>query len=134
MSLLGNLFGKSDNKDTQRSNLIWSDLVSMDQLSEIDAASHEMPIFIFKHSTRCAVSRMALRQFESHFDIPAARGYFLDLLTYRDISNAIAARYNLVHQSPQLLLIKDGACIFTESHGEIDAADLKEKIHNVFEV
>ncbi len=132
MSLLGNLFGKPDNKDTRQISLAWNDLTELKQLDDIDVASFEMPVFIFKHSTRCSVSRMALRQFESHFDIPSARGYFLDLLAFREISNEIASRYNVVHQSPQLLLIKDGKCIFTESHGEIDAADLKEKIENAF--
>lgn len=132
MSLFGKLFSNSDDKDSEHPRLRWTDLTDIQQLDDLVDASREVPVIIFKHSTRCAVSRMALRQFESHYDIENARTYFVDLLEHRQISDEIARRFEVVHQSPQILLIKDGKCIFTESHAEIDAEDLKDKIKTSF--
>ncbi|MDB5013015.1 MAG: thioredoxin family protein, partial [Daejeonella sp.] len=85
---------------------------------------------IFKHSTRCSISLMAKRKFELDWDsIPENTTlYFLNLINYREISNAIADIFQVHHQSPQLLLIKDGDCIFESSHGEISADEAAELI------
>jgi len=73
-------------------------------------------VILFKHSTRCSISRMALKQFENEFDIEnEVEAYFLDLLEHRDISNEIASRYDVYHQSPQLLLIKEENLIYDVS-------------------
>ncbi|HEX9980291.1 MAG TPA: bacillithiol system redox-active protein YtxJ [Flavobacterium sp.] len=128
MSIFGNIFGSADHQS--QNEMEWNELTSVNQLETISTESFQYPVLIFKHSTRCSVSRMALKQFENHysFNVEQIKPYFLDLLSYRDISHAVADRFNVVHQSPQILLIKEGKCIFTSSHGEIDAEDLKEKI------
>jgi bacillithiol system protein YtxJ len=87
----------------------WNALTDLEQLNEIISLSSEKPVVIFKHSTRCSISRMALKQFENEFDFSdKVTPYFLDLIAHREISNGIASRFSVVHQSPQLLLIKEG--------------------------
>lgn len=85
---------------------------------------------IFKHSTRCAVSAMAKRNFERSWDaIPEGTSlYFLDLITHRDVSNYIAEIFQVHHESPQLLLIKDGECVLDASHSDISAEEIAEVI------
>ena len=107
-------------------------MTDLGQLNEIINLSNEKPIVIFKHSTRCIVSRTALKQFENEFDVETLHcnvsTYFLDLLEHRDISNEIASRFGVYHQSPQLILIKNGKAIYEASHSEIDAEVLKSKL------
>lgn len=76
---------------------------------------------IFKHSTRCSISMMAKRKFEMEVgDLPDNISlYFLDLIKHRDLSNKIATDFQVHHESPQMLLIKDGECILDQSHSEI---------------
>jgi bacillithiol system protein YtxJ len=126
MSLLKNLFGSSE-PTTNNSNVEWIPLTDLGQLNEITNKSTQTPVAIFKHSTRCSVSRMALKQFESEFNLTSkVTSYFLDLLEHRNISNEIASRFGVVHQSPQLILIKDGKAIYNASHSDIAAAELKQ--------
>ena len=127
MSIFSNIFGSSENEKASDDKTKWIPLTFIEQLDEIVAISHQKPVVIFKHSTRCSISRFALKQFEREFDFEAD-SYFLDLLEHRDISNEIAARFNVFHQSPQLLLIKEGKSIYDVSHDSIDAAALKSKI------
>jgi len=99
------------------------------ELIEFSKQSPHQLFAIFKHSTRCSVSRMALKQFENEFDLAEeVDTYFLDLLEYRDVSNEIASRFQVEHQSPQLILIKDGKAIYDVSHSAIDAVELKGKL------
>ncbi|KIC01990.1 bacillithiol system redox-active protein YtxJ [Flavobacterium sp. JRM] len=129
MSFLSSLFGDSDQNKSSETKINWIPLTSLEQLDEIETASKDKQILIFKHSTRCSISRMALKQFEKEFDLDnKVNAYFLDLIAYRDVSNEIASRFNVVHQSPQLLLIKDGKSIYNASHSDIDAEVLKEKV------
>jgi bacillithiol system protein YtxJ len=129
MSIFSSLFGGSENEKPTTSKMNWIQLVDLGQLNEIIVASSEKPVVIFKHSTRCSVSRMVLKQFESEFDLDEkVTPYFLNLLEHRDVSNAIAERFKVEHQSPQLLLIKNGVAICDVSHSAIDAEDLKSKI------
>lgn len=130
MSLFNKMFGNSTDKDTPSSNLNWTDLTELEQLDVLVEESTERPVLIFKHSTRCPVSRIALKNFENEYDIEEgkARIYFLDLLEYRDISNEIAERFGVTHQSPQLILIKDGKAVYDTSHSDIDAGTVKSKI------
>ncbi len=104
----------------------WLPLTSVEQLDGIDVASAQRPQVLFKHSTRCSTSsfilnrmNLALAQFERRADC-----YFLDLLAHRDVSNAIAARYHVHHESPQVLLIVAGECTLELSHIEIEAAEI----------
>lgn len=125
MSLFKNIFGNT-NYESNSSTINWRELTDLGQLNEIVDASFEQTVLIFKHSTRCGVSRSVLRQFESEFDLTEKiTPYFLDLLEHRDISNEIASRFEVVHQSPQLIVIKEGKTIYDASHDSIDAHDLK---------
>lgn len=101
----------------------WTSLESAGQLDGIKQ-NHGYSL-IFKHSTRCSISMMAKRRFELDWDkIPTEIPlYFLDLIKYRDISGQIASDFAVHHESPQLLLIKDGECILDQSHGEISVDD-----------
>jgi bacillithiol system protein YtxJ len=129
MSVFSNLFGSSEKQDNSKSKINWIPLTDLGQLNEIMSLSNEKPVVIFKHSTRCIVSRTALKQFENEFDLDDQVGvYFLDLLEHRDISNEIASRFGVYHQSPQLLLIKEGKSVYDVSHSDIDAEELKGKL------
>lgn len=129
MSVFSNLFGSSEKQDNSNSKINWIPLQHLGQLDELVAFSANKPAVIFKHSTRCSVSRFALKQFENEFDLDdKVDAYFLDLLEHRDISNEIASRFGVYHQSPQLLLIKGGKSIYDVSHSDIHAEELKEKL------
>jgi bacillithiol system protein YtxJ len=97
----------------------WTLLESPEQISEIK--QQQGYSLIFKHSSRCPISSMAKRRFELDWEalpenLPL---YFLDLIQYRDISNQVAQDFQVHHESPQLLLIKDGECVLDQSHGGI---------------
>ncbi|WP_456312609.1 bacillithiol system redox-active protein YtxJ [Pseudomonas shirazensis] len=129
MSFLNSIFGNSENTDSPKSNINWTPLTDILQLQEIEAISNEKPVVIFKHSTRCSISKMALKQFEREFDLnETVDAYFLDLIAHRDISNEIANRFNVYHESPQLILIKNGKAVYNVSHSDIDAQALKNKV------
>ena len=129
MSFLNSIFGNSENTDSKKSNINWTELTDILQLQEIEAISNEKPVVIFKHSTRCSISRMALKQFEREFDLnDTVDAYFLDLIAHRDVSNEIARKFNVYHESPQLILIKNGKAVYDVSHSDIDAQALKNKI------
>jgi bacillithiol system protein YtxJ len=108
----------------------WRKLTDIAQISEI----RQQPGYclIFKHSTRCSVSMMAKRRFELDWDaIPTGTNlYFLDLISYRDISAQIAETFQVHHESPQILLIKDGQCVLDASHGDISAEEVAEVINS----
>lgn len=129
MNIFKNIFGSAENQNASESKINWIPLTDLGQLDEIVTLSNEKPVVIFKHSTRCSISRFALKQFENEFDLDdKVVPYFLDLIEHRDISGEIANRFNVVHQSPQLLLIKGGKAVYDVSHSDIDAGELKEKI------
>jgi bacillithiol system protein YtxJ len=125
MSLFNNFFGASPQEETN-SKINWLALTSVSQLDEIEDASNSKLVVLFKHSTRCSISRMALRQFENDFESnDQILPYYLDLLNHRDISNEIASKFSVVHQSPQLLIISKERCIYNASHSDIDAEVIK---------
>lgn len=127
MSIFNSIFGSSDNKNEGRNKMNWNNLENILQLDSIVEESKEKPVVIFKHSTRCSISRMALKQFENEFNYEdKIAPYFLDLLNHRDISNEIASRFGVYHQSPQLIVIKDGKTVYDASHSAIDAESLKK--------
>jgi bacillithiol system protein YtxJ len=129
MGLFSNVFGSSENQNKSNGTVNWIPLTDLSQLDEIVTISDNKPIVIFKHSTRCSVSRFALKQFESEYDLTdRVDAYFLDLLEYRVISNEIASRFGVYHQSPQLLLIKEGKSVYDVSHSDINAMELKGKL------
>lgn len=104
----------------------WNALTSEDQLQEIEKRSFENPVLIFKHSTRCSISGMVLSRFERSWQESIGYElYFLDLIAYRAVSNEIASHYQVVHESPQVLLLKDGKVIHSSSHMGINLDEIK---------
>ncbi|WP_433763428.1 bacillithiol system redox-active protein YtxJ [Flavobacterium ginsenosidimutans] len=129
MSFFNSIFGSSENSEASKNKVNWTELTDILQLQEIEAVSAQKPVVIFKHSTRCSISRMALKQFEREFDLEeTVDPYFLDLIANRDISNEIASRFGVYHESPQLILIKNGKAVYNVSHSDIDAEALKSKV------
>jgi len=108
----------------------WIALEREEQLDEIVEISANTPVLIFKHSITCGISRMALKQFEREYDFDkkTVEPYFLDLKQYRSLSNLVASHFGVTHESPQVLLIKNGTAVYNESHGGINVADLKERV------
>jgi bacillithiol system protein YtxJ len=107
----------------------WNTLETIEELSVIDEASKTTPCLVFKHSTRCIISSMALNRLESSWkndDGKKITPYYLDLLNYRAISNEIARRYGIEHQSPQALIISNGKCIYHASHSDIRYAEIMQ--------
>ena len=102
----------------------WNTLTTIEQLQTIDTESATQPIMLFKHSTRCSISSAALARLERGWKEASVKPYYVDLLAYRDLSNAIATKYGIVHQSPQVLVIKNGQAIYNESHMGIDVEEL----------
>lgn len=95
------------------------------QLDELIRKSVSNRVLLFKHSTRCIVSKMVWKQFTNEFKVTQEIDlYYLDLLSYRSLSNAVAERFGVVHQSPQLLVIQDGVVVYHASHESIDAKRL----------
>ena len=105
----------------------WIELNDMNQLDTIKKLSFEKPQVIFKHSTRCSVSIMAKNRLDKTAITENLDFHYLSLLKYREISNAITTQFSVVHESPQVLLIKNGECIFHESHSSIYYDDIAEK-------
>ncbi|WP_442795496.1 bacillithiol system redox-active protein YtxJ [Pelobium manganitolerans] len=107
----------------------WIQLDSLNQLQDIKAEKGYH--IIFKHSTRCSISMMAKKRVDMDLDeLPEqVKPYFLDLLAHREISNQIAEVFSVHHESPQLLLIKDGECILDQSHGDISIDEVLEMVN-----
>jgi bacillithiol system protein YtxJ len=121
MGLFNKLFNGSDEPKEEK-NITWIPLSTMEQLDDIQSKSLIKTQAIFKHSTRCGISRMVLKQFEADFNLSENQIdlNFLDLLIHRDISNEIAAKFQVMHESPQLLIIRNGVVIAHSSHGGIN--------------
>ncbi|MDP1842456.1 MAG: bacillithiol system redox-active protein YtxJ [Sediminibacterium sp.] len=106
----------------------WTPLVSIEQLDAIREASNQVPQVIFKHSTRCSISSMALNRLERELTPENAVFYYLDLLQYRSVSNEVAEMFQVHHESPQVLVIKNGTCIYDESQYGISMQEIAEQI------
>ncbi len=119
------MFWKKEKKE-ESAAIQWHVLNSIDQLDTIIEESSETPIMIYKHSTRCGISGMTLNRLERSWsdDLNSIKTYYLDLIAYRDISNEIAARFGVYHESPQVLIIKGGQSVYDASHMEINTESL----------
>ncbi len=105
----------------------WIALTSEAQLQELISASATTPQLIFKHSTRCGISSMAKSRLERKEQPAGIDFYFLDLLKYRNLSQQVASTFKISHESPQVLLIKNGQCVYDESHSGITMDEIVEK-------
>jgi len=130
VELLKSLFGGSSNNNIEN-KMNWIVLKEESQLTELILNSSNKPSLIFKHSTRCGISRMVLKSFEREYNIEQSELdiYFLDLLNYRELSNEIANRLNIQHQSPQVLVLINEEVAYTDSHYSISASAVKEKLN-----
>lgn len=128
MGLLDKIFkGQREISKEEIVEVPWHPLTRLEQLDEIQKESESKTVAIFKHSTRCGISRMVLRKFEQEYTpkkLKETKLYFLDLLSNREISNEIAEIFGVRHESPQLLIIRDGKVIRHESHQDIDVTSL----------
>ena len=105
----------------------WLPLTATNQINEIVEHSSSTPCISYKHSTRCSLRSLARHRLERAwlFDKHVVLPYFLDLIADREVSNLVEQRFGVKHQSPQLLLIKDGQCVYHASHLDINARSLQ---------
>jgi bacillithiol system protein YtxJ len=107
----------------------WIHLTDEEQLKQIVSKSQLKPQVIFKHSTRCSISAVALQRLQKVSQPSDIDFYFLDLLAHRNISNKICEMFKVEHESPQILVIRDGDCIYDESHMGISMNEIVEHVH-----
>lgn len=127
MSFLNNIFGKSENEnseDGKSGKNFWKYIESESDLDKAVEESSDKKVAIFKHSTRCFISKTVLKNFEKEVEgaDKDVTYYFLDLLEHRGISNKIADRFDVVHQSPQLIVLENGKAIADASHHNISVS------------
>jgi bacillithiol system protein YtxJ len=108
----------------------WHKITTVAQLETIAERSNTVSCLILKHSTTCSISSMAKNRLEKKWDFDATdiEPYYLDLLSFRPISAAITERFQVHHESPQVLLIRNGECIYDASHLDISV----EELHDAF--
>lgn len=105
----------------------WNNISSEQDINTISEQSSIAPQVIFKHSTRCSISTMAKARLERSAQPENISFHYLDLLQHRDISNLIAEKFSVYHESPQILLIKNGECVYDESHNAIAMEEIVEQ-------
>ena len=115
-----------EEKPEKKTYLTWLPLTSSEQLETIKTESNTASVLIFKDSTRCGISKMVIKQFEKLFteENQHLKVYYLDLLNYRDISNEIAVKFQVMHQSPQLIVVRNGTAVHHASHNDITQVNL----------
>jgi bacillithiol system protein YtxJ len=109
----------------------WKSLEDVGTVTQLQEKSRKRPVIIFKHSTRCSISSMALSRLERAWneqDMEGADIFYLDLIRHRDVSQKVAESFRVPHQSPQLLLIRNEQCVYNTSHLGISYRALKEQI------
>lgn len=118
---------KKKDKVADKPQTMWHQIQKTEELDELIKQSREKPVVIFKHSTRCGVSSMALNMFNSDLkDSENYHLYILDILSFRDVSTAIGNKFNVFHQSPQLIILRNGKVVYHSSHHAINAGVLEE--------
>ena len=109
----------------------WNSLTREEQIQDLIEESKQKPVVIFKHSTSCSISATAKGRLErqwSESDLAHVKPYYLDLLAYRPVSNQVARTFDIEHESPQLLLIRDGECVYDASHLGIRLEEVKKHL------
>ena len=112
----------------------WIHLDSEEKLAEATNASRAKPIVLFKHSTTCSISNTALNRLERNWnseDIADTQAYYLDLLSYRQLSRQIAEKFQVEHQSPQVLIIQNEKSVYDTSHFDINYVTIKQEIEKL---
>lgn len=131
MSLFGSFFKNSSSDDASPGSF---DLLENNgQLLDAVNASESTPFVIFKHSTRCTISTIVLNKFTAKYkDTKVAQILLLDLIAYRDLSNEISALFEVEHQSPQVIVVKNKKVVFHGSHYEINELDLETVLASTY--
>lgn len=108
----------------------WNTLDASTHLEQLVELSREKPVVIFKHSIRCGTSSMVKDQLETdwNFQEDDLEFYYLDLINQRSISNAVAEQFNVLHQSPQIIIIKDGKSIYDTSHQMVSVRSIRNAL------
>lgn len=119
-------FFKGNGGTVSTSKVPWKNLTQESQIKEIIELSHEKPQLIFKHSTRCSISVMAKSRMDSEWNLENVEPWYLDLLSYRNVSNAVASQLGVQHESPQAILLKDGVVVHDSSHNAISLRELRK--------
>jgi len=107
----------------------WIHLTDEEQLKQIISKSQIRPQVVFKHSSRCSISSVALQRLQRVDQPSDIDFYFLDLIAFRTLSNKISDVFKVSHESPQVLVIKDGQCIYDESHLGIPMDEIIDSAH-----
>jgi bacillithiol system protein YtxJ len=97
----------------------WNKLIQASQLEEIKSISEQKPVLIFKHSTRCSISSMSLDRMLRNWkaeDEEKLTVFYLDLIEYRAISDLVSSTFGIPHESPQVILVKNGEAVYDNSH------------------
>lgn len=133
MGIFNNMFGKNEKKSSTKQHktfVNWIPLKSIEELDNISKNSESEAILVFKHSTRCGISSMVIKQFEKMFtdEHQHLKVYYLDLLNYRDISDEVGFRFQVMHQSPQLIVVRNGVSVHHASHHDILQTNLSRFI------
>ena len=107
----------------------WNNLTDLVQLDQLVEESKVAPVLIFKHSRSCSISRASLDRLERNWRLETSkRAYFLDLITYRAVSNEIANRFGVPHESPQAIIIQNGEAVFDRSHFDINYPEIEKQL------
>jgi len=102
------------------SKFSWSLLSNENLLQDLVKLSFSEKVLIFKHSTRCSISTMSKNRLESLGENSKIKNCFLlDILNFKEISSKIESDFKVIHESPQVLIIQNGQCIYNASHNEI---------------
>lgn len=105
----------------------WIPLHTEEELEVLHQSSFRQPVLLYKHSTRCSISSMALGRLERSGISSQISAYYLDLIRFRSISDSIAEKYHVRHESPQILLLYKGECLLDASHMDIDPAEIMQE-------
>ena len=127
MGLFDGVFNsKKEDKIVEETFINWTHLTSLEQLATIKKESETETVLIFKHSTRCGISRMVIKQFEKLFseETKGLKVYYLDLLNYRNVSDEVGYLFQVMHQSPQLIVVRNEAVVVHSSHYDITQTNL----------
>jgi bacillithiol system protein YtxJ len=114
---------------SKQTSMNWIPLSTADDLERLVVLSQQTPQVIFKHSTTCNISAVAKSRLDKGIAPDDTSFYYLDLLSYRSVSNSIAERFGIIHESPQILVIKNGECIYHESHMGIRMDDILDHVY-----
>lgn len=127
MGLFNKILG-SKVKEEKETNVNWIPFNSLEQIKTIKELSKSETILVFKHSTRCGISSMVIKRFENLFDssMNNIKVYYLDLLNFRAISDEVGYSFQVQHQSPQLLIIRNEVAVLNVSHYDITTVNIQK--------